>query len=303
MPEETQNYKWVDPDPKSQGVLLSDRIKFYVNKVGLIDPADFRPESLGPASYNLRVGDEYFHNDKKLKPRNGVILIPSNGLVYVKLHEKLNLPFYMVAHHDLKVRQVYRGFLAGNSLQIDPGYSGHINYPIFNFTDEDREIYVGDEIAVMCFIKTTVFGNRGVLSRVETEDELRQSKVQGIGGNECELFRVQKDRTIREYWYGGEKHRNTIELIHRRLQRWRRIAIWGAIGAGVTILVGVVGPVLAHCAWISSKVMDQNKEISTINAAIVQMQADINKLTQVDSARPADESVRSHDTQGPESGE
>ena len=105
MPDERHKYRWVDPDPESRGVLLSDRIKFYVDTVSLIELSDFQEESLGSASYNLRVGDEYYHNDKKLKPRrNGAIIIPSNGLVYVRLRERLNIPYYMVAHHDLKVK-------------------------------------------------------------------------------------------------------------------------------------------------------------------------------------------------------
>ena len=28
--------KWIDPDPLSKGVLLSDRIKYYVDKIKLI---------------------------------------------------------------------------------------------------------------------------------------------------------------------------------------------------------------------------------------------------------------------------
>jgi len=290
--------KWIDPDSKTQGVLLSDRIKFYVDTVHLIHPDDFDEDCLKYASYDLRVGDEYYHNDKKKKPDdNGKIVIPRNGLIFVKLRERLNIPYYMVAQHDLKVKQVYRGLLAGRSLQIDPGYAGHINYPIFNFTDEDKEIYVGKKITTMCFIKTTPFGEKKSFEEIQNEKQLRQSTIRGFHGNECKTFEGGGDRAISEYWYPDEEHVSTVEKIQGTLDRWRewtkRWAWRGVVGLLVTILLGFLGPILYHLRWVTNKVGDQNKEISDINAVVNQLRADIEELDrmqlpmQADKAGPA----------------
>jgi deoxycytidine triphosphate deaminase len=87
-------WKWIDPDQESHGVLLSDRIKFYVDKMRLIDPFD--ENSLNPASYNLHAGDLYYHNNKeKRADKNRKIMVPRNGLIYLRLREELNIPYYM----------------------------------------------------------------------------------------------------------------------------------------------------------------------------------------------------------------
>jgi len=293
-----EKWKWIDPDPKlASGVLLSDRIKFYVNAVHLINPTDFDEECLQYASYDLTVGDEYYHNDKKKRPdKNGRIVIPKNGLIFVKLKEKINIPYYMVAQHDLKVRQVYRGFLAGRSLQVDPGYDGHINYPIFNFTDEDKEIHVGDKITTMCFIKTTPFSDRNLLEPIQTEKQLRQTNIRGLNDHKCKTFEGSEDRPIPKYWYGGEKHKSTVEQIQSTLDRWKRRAWLTLLGVFVTIIIGVIGPIVYHVRWVSDKVIDISKEVSSVSSSLEQLRAELTQRSEADKTR-TDETIPTSDNE------
>ena len=79
---------WFDPDRGSPaGLLLSDRIKFYREKVNLIYPFD--DKFLEPASYTLHAGGEYLIHDETgkrlsdvLEP-TGKVVIPPNGLIYI----------------------------------------------------------------------------------------------------------------------------------------------------------------------------------------------------------------------------
>lgn len=78
---------WIDPLSKEigdQGVLLSDKIKYYVDKVRMIEPFD--PNSLRPAGYILHVGDKYCIEDEDYFLSEGQkIKIPPNGLVYIRI--------------------------------------------------------------------------------------------------------------------------------------------------------------------------------------------------------------------------
>jgi deoxycytidine triphosphate deaminase len=215
----SEKYRWEDPDPNSTGVLLSDRIRFYVDRVKLIHP--FYPDNLNAASYSLRASDTYYENEVLRKAENGRIRIPKNGLVYVRLLEEINLPHYMIAQHNLKVKQDYRGFLAGRSLLIDPGYRGHINYPIYNFTNQDKEIEVsGNPITEIAFFKTTPFASEAFWKecKIRSEEELDDYvKGQGIDNLSYKLSPLGPDRIIPQYWLPRDTHVSSVSELYEKV--------------------------------------------------------------------------------------
>ncbi|MCH7500551.1 MAG: hypothetical protein IH886_11175, partial [Nitrospinae bacterium] len=151
--DEKEKNRLIDPDPECCGILLSDRIVYYVDKTEMIE--GFNPDNLRPANYNLTVGDEYYLNDKIIPLKQGQeFIIPENGFAYIKIKEELNIPFYIVANYNLRTKQTLRGFLMGTGLQVDPGYSGHIFVPIFNFTKDKRRLKQGEKLISMEFHKT-----------------------------------------------------------------------------------------------------------------------------------------------------
>src|SRR2546422_5015543 len=219
-----------DPDPSVHGVLLSNYIKRYSTLYKLIDP--FEEGSLEAASYMLHVGDEFWLNDEPIAPDSfGRVKIPRNGLLYFSIKERLNLPRFLIALHDLKVKQVYRGLLVGRSVHVDPGYSGRINYPIFNFTSQDRVLEVGQEIGTIIFVKTTPFGP------------------------DCKPYpSPPSNRRINEYWRGGETHisavlqlqdafrtlrENDFENLKTVVRRITNFGYIAAIALAVTIMIGI----------------------------------------------------------------
>lgn len=214
-----QDALWRDPDPNGErGLLLSDRIEYYVDMVGLIEP--FEPNLLHAASYTLRVGNEYWLEDERREPNGrNQIVVPKNGLIYIKILERLNLPYYLIAQHDLKVKQVYRGFLAGRSTLIDPGYSGHIYYPIFNFTNQDKPIEVHEEIITICFIKTTSFGGADFWKANQTNwspNSLKEAgSVVGLEGRKCIVDFPLPERPISSYWTKQDTHTSSVAELRR----------------------------------------------------------------------------------------
>ena len=222
---------WIDPDPDSMGLLLSDRIKFYVEKVNLVRPFD--EESLRPASYTLHAGKDYLLNLKEgMKEGNleedKVVEIPPNGLIYIRFLEEINLPFYMIARFNLRVKQVYRGLLLGTGPQVDPGFRGHLNCPIHNFTDEPKRIKFRDPIATIDFEKTTTFGQTYFSDKSEDQKkallfgEMRKSSgsIAGLNNFPCKTFEIMNDRPLRDYLPGGESVRSSVYELHEQVQQF-----------------------------------------------------------------------------------
>jgi len=277
-----EKYRWIDPDPNSTGVLLSDRIKFYVEKVNLIEPIDFVESNLGAASYILRVGDEYYLDDELQKPDDkGQIKIPKNGLVYLKIKEKLSLPYYIIAQHDLKVKQVYRGFLAGRSSHIDPGYSGNINYPVFNFTSQVKILKVGQPIISIIFIKTTPFGTKNFWENNMSKIEEASLDIEGIEGKKCIKYKCEKDRTIQEYWYGGDTHISSVRELSVEVKGVRetvKFYKYVSVIGGFAFLLALITFIWNFFSWHSTNINSMKDKIYELTVATKQLENGLKEI-------------------------
>lgn len=152
----------MEEDPRSEqtGVLLSDQIKFYAEKHQLLEPFD--PNHLKPAGYELTVGNEWYLGGKYYHfqdndPKANKIEIEPFDVAVIKTAEILCLPRFIIARWNLRVRYAYEGLLWLGGPQVDPGFKGHLFCPIYNLSDKNVTLHVGDEIALMDFVKTTDF--------------------------------------------------------------------------------------------------------------------------------------------------
>jgi deoxycytidine triphosphate deaminase len=147
---------WVDPAPGEVGLLSARSIRFYQEQVApMIEP--FTPAQLGAATYELRVGPHWLHeNDEKIATRDKPwIEIPPNSLVYVSMCERLRLPLYIAARFDLHISFIYRGLLLGTGPQVDPGFCGVLSCPLHNITNDTVKLEVGVPFVKMEFLKTS----------------------------------------------------------------------------------------------------------------------------------------------------
>ncbi len=150
----------IDPHPNQTGVLLSDEIEFFSNNHNLIDYFD--PSHLKPAGYELTIGDEWYLGGKYYRfqdddPKANKIEIPPFEVAVIKTAEIVVLPRFLIARWNLRVRYAYEGLLWLGGPQVDPGFKGHLFCPIYNLSDTPVTLHVGDEIALMDFVKTTEF--------------------------------------------------------------------------------------------------------------------------------------------------
>lgn len=158
------NYQCPEQDDlKTTGVLTSDEIEHYATNCAtnckMIDPFD--PEALKPAGYELHLGKDYAIGGEPKKlydvPGKDELVIPPFEVVIISTKEIINLPRFIIARWNLRVRKVYEGLLWTGGPQVDPGWVGPLFCPIYNLSSEPVKLRLGERIVLMDFVKTTPF--------------------------------------------------------------------------------------------------------------------------------------------------
>ena len=190
-----------DPRPESTGVLLSDEIRAYVKEGKLIDP--FIEDRLKPAGYELTVGNQAMKGGEfvRLEGVDSEVRIPPFEVVVVKTAETINLPRFLIARWNIRVKWAYEGLLWVGGPQVDPGYVGHLFCPLYNLSNETVKLKKGQPIALMDFVKTTRIKHEADLDNKNLEKYKRPPKRVLIEDYGIEGFRsalYAKDVDVRE---------------------------------------------------------------------------------------------------------
>ena len=155
------------PDAYPGAILLSDQIEYYIRELEL--PLLRNPDGsalsddelelcLDAASYKLRLGDEAnvggewtpISSDKPL-------ILPPHQVAVDKTHEVVNIPRFLIARWNLRVKWVYEGLLWTGGPQVDPGWKGNLYCPIYNLADRQIAIPHKERFFTMDFARTTPF--------------------------------------------------------------------------------------------------------------------------------------------------
>lgn len=145
------------PQKIEAGVLLCDQIAHYATKYQMIDP--FSLSKLKPAAYELSVGDLYSIGGKTYtlspeRPDEEIVIKPFE-VVVIQTLERLNLPTFLIARWNVRVRWAYQGLLWVGAAQVDPGFRGYLSCPLYNLSEKTVRLHRGEEIAVIDFVTTT----------------------------------------------------------------------------------------------------------------------------------------------------
>jgi deoxycytidine triphosphate deaminase len=226
-------WKYVDPDRERldrKGMLLSNQIKKFCEK-GLLIAEEFEPKNLRPAAYTLRIGDKYVDSNGKpgtLDDKKPYFEMEPNSIVYVSTHEKLDLPFYIAARFNLRVKWVYKGILLGTGPQVEPGYRGYLSCPLYNLTDRPIRINYKEDFATIDFERTTDFCKGWPVDKIQASikkgDELDEIEA----GDETFLLFKQKEYPRLKHLPGYDVLSSLFEM-QREVRTWRNIGIAFAV--------------------------------------------------------------------------
>jgi len=234
----------IDPEidrpgpPRTSAVLLSDEIEYYSRAYKMIYP--FNPEHLKPAGYRLSLGEDYSIGGKRNKlyaePRKDELIIPPFEVAIISTKETVNLPRFIIARWNLRVSLVYAGLLWTGALQVDPGWLGPLYCPIYNLSNEEIKLRLGDQIVLMDFVKTTPF-KKGI-SKEYPRPPVRKT-LEDYNFRLKSALLTEVGQRIRKVEKETEKRH---ELVEQKLNRIDTITgvmftVIGVLFAGLSILV------------------------------------------------------------------
>lgn len=223
------------------GVLLSDEIKRCVDTFKMIDP--FAGKNLKPAGYELTVGDEYvLGGEKKQLGKDDEIRILPFNVVVIKTAETINLPRYLIARWNVRVKWAYEGLLWVGGPQVDPGWVGHLFCPLYNLSDKTVVLRYGDSIALMDFVTTTPFRKEECVSydRPPKRVLLEEYRAADLNSGLYELAARKFEGYEKELGQTREKVEGRVNDIRERVDNFVSIT-FGVVGlliAAVTLFFG-----------------------------------------------------------------
>jgi dCTP deaminase len=115
----------------------------------LIRPFD--PTKVDCAAYTLRVGSEIYVSPseseqdpkkitiQKLDPSQ-CFTIPAGQFAFLLTEEKITVPLGAIAFISMKSGIKLRGLVNVSGFHVDPGYSGHLIFAVFNAGPKDVEM-------------------------------------------------------------------------------------------------------------------------------------------------------------------
>ena len=240
-----------DPCPDDRGVLLSDKIEYYVNKHDMIQP--FCKANLEPAGYGMRVGETYYHGCEKHRLCEGEFLeIAPHDVVIIETTERICLPRFMIARWNIKVKLAYRGLLWVGAAQVDPGYVGHLACPIYNLSTRPVRLQRNDKLALIDFVKTTPYDRQRSKSFPSSARGIDDVAIpsSGVVGIESAPFQYQErvDKVQSEYQEQVDKVQKAVDDV-RTQATYYTMLVFTLLGVLFAILMGGGDAVTSIPRW------------------------------------------------------
>ena len=228
-----------DPLPDCVGVLLSDKIEYYVDTHGMIEP--FSKNNLKPAGYRMRVGETYYYgHDRRALDEGEYLEIKPYDVAIIETAERVRIPRFMIARWNIKVKLAYRGLLWVGAAQVDPGYVGYLACPIYNLSTRTVRLKRGEELALIDFVKTTPY----VEKQSKRFESCPPRGVEDVVGQGIESALSEYDEQISDL---------TKDVLSVRLQfTYFTTLIFTLLGLLFAVLLGLksVEPVLEWSSWV-----------------------------------------------------
>lgn len=281
-------WKYEDPHPEERGTLLSDQID-ELCQAGLLIAGGYDRKYLRPAAYTLTIGDEYIDSEgahQRLSKERDSFVFKKNSIVYVSIAEQLDLPYYVIARFNLRVKWVYDGILLGTGPQVDPGFRGKLSCPLYNLTNLDLTIKLGQEFATIDFEKTTSF-----LAGLDTATKAKRLSAEGacgqieIGGRVFKLFRQQPLLPLEHIH--GHVIVSSLSEMREEVKTWRNI--------GIGLVISFVGLTVALLNWgnnLSRQAVDNARQIEQSVSNTEALKGRLQRLEKTAASKESDVSER-----------
>ncbi|MBZ5573214.1 MAG: hypothetical protein LAO09_15195 [Acidobacteriia bacterium] len=269
-------WKFCDPesDGDRKGMLLSDQIDKFCSH-GLLISKNYDRGHLRPAAYTLTIGNAYVDSSGQigsLSEEKPFLEMKPNSIVYVTTAEELDLPHYVAARFNLRVKWVYKGILLGTGPQVEPGYRGFLSCPLYNLTNRPMRIRLGDEFASIDFERTTNFCSGKSPAEIKSNVKCGE-KVDEVSfdGRTYLLF---KDKA-----YKPLQHLPDYDIVSSLVEMQREVRNWRNIGIGLVIaFVSLALSIVGLQVRMEGNVINSAKDVAKLQTELQQAQEQITSL-------------------------
>ena len=136
------------------GGLLSKKIITLLIKCGAL-LSDASIDRIEGASYDLVLGKQFAQNGiiEELSDTRAFIVLKPGDYAIVTSKEIANLPKDVAARYDITVGFFTQGLILSNGPQVDPGFKGSLFCLLFNASNQEVSLRMGDHFATIEFIK------------------------------------------------------------------------------------------------------------------------------------------------------
>lgn len=213
-------------------VLAREDILKYIEKKEIIFE-NYSEQSLEPASYDIRLGNEGITSSFKKKidiQAQGYLAIEPGEFTIFTTLEYFKMPNTLVGNIGMKSKYARKGLILMAGLQIDPGFEGYLVLRAFNTSTNKIIIPFGEKIGMVQFIelktpvKKVYEGQYQKQLTIPTDDISQIIESEGMTmGNVI--------RSIQGLINSVNELKNTQEKHEKKLE-------W--IFAGLAILIGIV---------------------------------------------------------------
>jgi deoxycytidine triphosphate deaminase len=270
------DWKYQDPyagQPSRKGMLLSDEIHEFCTR-GLLVSKGYKPKNLRPASYTMTIGAEFVDSAGKrgeLDDEQPYFYMEPNSIVYVSPAEELDLPYYIVARFNLRVKWVYKGVLLGTGPQVEPGFKGRLSCPLFNLTNQKIKIRLGDEFATIDFERTADFCRD--LSAAQIKEKIKQ-------GQELDTVEGMPNLLLfKQGAFPALKHLPDWEVLSSLVAMQNEVKTWRAIGIGIVIsFFALALTLLSFQNNLYREILSFNRDNSTLTNKVSSLENEIREL-------------------------
>jgi deoxycytidine triphosphate deaminase len=261
--------KYEDPHSDEHGLLLSNRIHEFC-KEGLLISKDYRQENLRPASYTLRIGDDFIDSEgnvRRMTEAKDSIVFKKNSIIFVSTKEKLDLPYYVIARFNLRVNWVYDGVLLGTGPQVDPGFSGYLSCPLYNLTNVDITITRAQDFATIDFEKTTpLLEGVDLEKKKEIIERAKDKELEIVDGEYYSFYKSPSFKPLH--------HRKSHRMVSTLFELRKELRTWRSLGIGS--LIAFFGLTLSLLAF-GANLYRQSSDLSRQNSDLVRQNNDFSR--------------------------
>ena len=285
----SDRWKYEDPNPQDRGILLSNQIHELCEQNLLISAA-YELKNLRPASYTLRIGDDFIDSDGNVRhftDKEDTFVFQKNSIIFVSTKERLDIPFYIIARFNIRVNWVYDGVLLGTGPQVDPGFSGYLSCPLYNLTNGDMTIKRGQDFATIDFEKTTtLLDGTSLEKKKEVIAKAEDKHVICEAGQTYSFYKSPPFAPLQQ--------RKSHKIVSSLLEMKEEVRTWRSLGIGS--LIAFFGLTLSLLAFganlyrqnsdlsrqytdLSRQLTDDKNDLSQAKEKISKLESDVDRLS------------------------